>query len=258
MINTIIGFDKIKHDKNKLLIKLNLLSRFDDHEKSKASTLLVSCNYLHKHGININVEYINMIYGFTNDRIDMNIDITEYIEDNIYNIFNQYLYYFSCQKDDFQYIGGALMTLTNPLINTTIHVDLLGDLFTFVDNYMNFHKFIIQKVKSLIIIDQNKYSTFSYAILKDPNHEYTDQLVDILINNKYIITYKDIGLAKLIMYDFIHDVIVINEIIIFFNIINLLKDLKIIICNYLIHLILQETQTNYYKVYNKLINYYYC
>ena len=166
--------------------------------------------------------------------------VDQTIKKDIMYVFLHYIYYYSCQKP--------------------YHFDLIKN---FVDNiphnlkvktYKDLHKKIIKHFKVNTFIDDG-YSSFTYAIIKDHNHELTYQLVDLLINNKYTITNKDINVTKCIMYDYISDTM--NNSLIFFTLFDLLIDIKTVIYNILLQSILYDKAPHYSQVYNKLIDYYY-
>ena len=229
MIKT-LSFYQIRHEKLTLennILNVKKIEYIDnDTQKSGLYTLTIS-NYL------VEIE---------SDLLEGNLNFIVPLEDSVevVDCFFKYLYYYSCQLSD--HFG-----LISSIIGPTLHFS----------DYTHFHKFIIKEIKN-IFINHSERGPFTYAIIKNPDHEYTDQLIDLLIDNQYIITNKDINVAKLIMIDNISPTISYNNGVLFFsNVVELLLDIKNIICNYLIHLILYEKSPNYYKVYNKMINYYY-
>lgn len=242
MIKT-LSFAQIRQEKlvveNKIL-NIEKIEYIDtDTQKSGLYTMVIINNYVTKCGFNLLKGNPHFSYI-----------ISDCLQDNI-TYFFKYLYYYSCQiPDHFDFLSRLILDTTLP---DQLKLDITNH-----NNYTQFHKFIVKELKNDIktsIIDN--YRSFTYAIIKDPDHKLTIELTDILINNNYTITNKDINVAKLIMYDYISHTTGYNNAVIFLSFVDLLQDIKLIICNDLLHLILSEKAPIYYDIYNKLINYYY-
>lgn len=82
------------------------------------------------------------------------------------------------------------------------------------------------------------YSLFTFTLMKNPNHIQTLQQVDYLLEHNYTPTNIDITMVSNINYNYIYKSI--DKYINFFNCINLIDDVKTVICYHLSQLILLD------------------
>lgn len=256
MIRT--SFENIKQDiillQKNLLINENIIHINDSHQKSGLYTMLAYAACLHKIGFNLknNFTCYNKITNFFLQINDNNgYNIFKHLDDiNMRFIFNHYLYYYSYQRNtDIYFVRGGIL-----FDKWSVPKNIKDDINKM--NYIELHKFIIEGLENHIFVKTDEYSAFTFAIIKDPARDHTLQLIDLLINNKYTITNKDINFAKSIAYNYILNMIEYNNAIIFISGVDLLFDVKSIISDYLLLSTLYNIQPNYYRVYIKLINYY--